>query len=1013
MNEKDFPYYLPPRIKEKFIGRSKDLEIISNNFKNDNTQIICSFSGVGKSTLALEYAYKLKDEEKCIPRWFNSNLKKQIEIEYKEFADVLDVKTESKSMKFISQKVNFLLEKSNSNILFIFDDLDDYDSIEEIIAGLPKNVKVLITSKNQILNCFVKKIEVNLFNIDEAKLYLDLNLKSINEEEKDQLINTVKTKTNQILPLKLNRLVHYFKEFPLFTFNKMIQNSVQLNFPNIQAIFFDRLVNQSHEAFRVLHLCSFLKFDFVTFSFLFNLTRNHFNKDMSEFKLHHLLNILNRFSFIKSTRINNKECFSITHSFIQEEIQIYADKIKSNVNSAIVDEIAEFLVDSIDKTQVNSTIRTRNEDVYKQASHLIEYLETGGIKHLMNKFLHIKLVEKMSYFELLINNDIQNCVAYNLKCLQLRKETLVENHPDIIKTINNIAVGFHIKGEYFSSLNYFLKIYEILSKQKNISIDLADCLNNLGQLYYDLGDYKKSLDYNKKAYEMKEQLLDINEINDARNLAKSQCQLAISYRSLGNYKMAIQFFLKSFEILLNLFNQHSEIDASMDLANSLSNLGKLFHDLGDYKKSLDYNYKSHEIKRKLCEINMPLIADSLSDTLDSIATSYNSLGEYGKALEYFFKSLDLKNKFFKGNHPEKANSLDSIGVVYHNLGRYEESLEFCLNAYEMRRLIYEPNHPCLAISLQNIGVAYRNIGDQKNLLDYFINAYEISENLMNSNLYFDLNSSLGEKSFEKEDVDLTKSYSFNHSTPFDSLEDCNKLIKKEFKEKNLKNELRNFKNLNSSQKDYKLSLEYFIECYKIREKIYNCDCHLDIAESLDNIATSYNCLGEFQKALEYYRKSLKIKKNLFDQKHPDIGTSYISIAIVYSNLENYKNSMKYFLKSFKLKNRLKDNRNSSDLRQIFRNVNLIYRSLDDNQKALMSRLSSFKKLNKYFNNFNFINQTNFSVSSLDSIVDDQIDANKTLPKNNDSINLIKLFEKIEKSQNFLNDFNNNVVVTEN
>ena len=48
MNEKvsDFPYYLPSR-KEKFIGRTKELQDIGQKFKNEQAQIncICSFSG--------------------------------------------------------------------------------------------------------------------------------------------------------------------------------------------------------------------------------------------------------------------------------------------------------------------------------------------------------------------------------------------------------------------------------------------------------------------------------------------------------------------------------------------------------------------------------------------------------------------------------------------------------------------------------------------------------------------------------------------------------------------------------------------------------------------------------------------------------------------------------------------------------------------------------------------------------------------------------------------------------
>ena len=320
----------------------------------------------------------------------------------------------------------------------------------------------------------------------------------------------------------------------------------------------------------------------------------------------------------------------------------------------------------------------------------------------------------------------------------------------------------------------------------------------------------------------------------------------------------------------------------------------------------------------------------------------------------------------------------------------------------------------MCLSLQNIGIAYRNIGDKKKLLHYYLKAHEISENLMDSSLYVNLYSSskdnCTENIFNKEELFLTQSFTFKDSTPSDSLEDFSKLFKFEQRDIRSNKDLKTFNNLiNNSHEDYKQSLAYLLESFKIRQRLYNDSCHLDIAESLDNIATTYNCLGEYQTAIEYYRNSLKIKKSLFDQKHPDIGTSYNNIAIVYSNMEDYKNSLKYFLKSFKLKNKLNNSQKNVELKKIINSVDLIYLNLDDNLKKQVSRFGSFKKLNKYFKNFIF---ENISMSS--SFTDHKPDlygkTNSEQQKYSEKITIKDLFKKIENTQNCLNNIDKKQIV---
>ncbi len=43
-----------------------------------------------------------------------------------------------------------------------------------------------------------------------------------------------------------------------------------------------------------------------------------------------------------------------------------------------------------------------------------------------------------------------------------------------------------------------------------------------------------------------------------------------------------------------------------------------------------------------------------------------------------------------------------------------------------------------------------------------------------------------------------------------------------------------------------------------------------MAASLNNLGSAYDSKGEYNKAIEYYTKSLKIRENILGNEHPDV-----------------------------------------------------------------------------------------------------------------------------------------------
>lgn len=72
------------------------------------------------------------------------------------------------------------------------------------------------------------------------------------------------------------------------------------------------------------------------------------------------------------------------------------------------------------------------------------------------------------------------------------------------------------------------------------------------------------------------------------------------------------------------------------------------------------------------------------------------------------------------------------------------------------------------------------------------------------------------------------------------------------------------------------AIQYSEEALALIEQMYGKD-HPDYATTLDNIATCYSNLGDYNKAIEYYNELITIQEKTIGTEHQDYATTTISI----------------------------------------------------------------------------------------------------------------------------------------
>ena len=302
--------------------------------------------------------------------------------------------------------------------------------------------------------------------------------------------------------------------------------------------------------------------------------------------------------------------------------------------------------------------------------------------------------------------DNRNSLRYKCQALTIRKELFGDDHPDTASSYNNVGGTYGVLGNYHKALEFQKKALDI--RQALFGDDhpeTANSYNNVGGTYGALGEYKKALEFQLKALNVCRAIFGDNH----PHTAYSYNSVGSYYRALGDLTKALEFQQKAFDIRRALFG-----DDHPDTAASYNNVGGIYRALGDHAKAMEFQNKSLDICRALLGDNHPHTATSYNN----VGGTYGKLGDLKKALEFQQKALDIRRTLFGDDHPETATTYNNVGTAYGALGDYKTALEFQQKALDICRTIFGDDHPDTATSYNNVGATYGELGDHKKALEF-------------------------------------------------------------------------------------------------------------------------------------------------------------------------------------------------------------------------------------------------------------------------------------------------------
>ena len=313
------------------------------------------------------------------------------------------------------------------------------------------------------------------------------------------------------------------------------------------------------------------------------------------------------------------------------------------------------------------------------------------------------------------NNGLYDSAFYSgNNALQLSQQ-LLNQGPDKIggelraikkglsDSYNNIGSVYYYKGEYFKTLEYWLKALKI-DKELNDKAGMGRRYGNIGVIYRNQSNYPQALDYYLKALKIAE------ELGYKNGKAKHLCNIGTVYYDQGNTSKALEYYFKA-------LNEAEALKDKKGVAADLGNIGMVYAKQNEYLMALEYYHKALKLDQELKNNN------GIVRHLSNIGTLYDIKGDFPKALEYFSKALKMDEEL--GDKNGIASDLGNIGAFYAKTGKFKEAEQSLKKAISLSDSIGSQDN--LREFEKSISQLYDTTGRYKLALIYYKKAIALKD----------------------------------------------------------------------------------------------------------------------------------------------------------------------------------------------------------------------------------------------------------------------------------------------
>ncbi|GHO76354.1 tetratricopeptide repeat protein [Ktedonobacter sp. SOSP1-85] len=640
------------------------------------SQAISGLGGVGKTQLAVEYAYRYREEYSYI-LWVRAESEESLVASYITLAHELNLpqKDERDQSQAIEAVKRWL--RNNGGWLFIFDNADEPGFLPEYVPTLPRG-HCLYTTRASTLGRLARSLEVESFTPEQGALFLlrraqllaaDVLLAQAPDQERELALQM--TREFGGLPLALDQAGAYIEETQtmLSVYWQMYQQrraellkrrGFSTDYPESVAttwsLSFERVEQQNQDAAELLRLCALLAPDAIPEDLLLAIG-TELGRPLASIvsrpqRFNEAIGVLMRYSFVKRDQ---------EHSLLS---------MHRLVQIVLREGLGEEEARTGEESFFSRLLRRRSS----RASQKKRVLQAARAVLPQSDF------EYWAIYELWL--------PHILACVDWSEPERVALE-DSASLLQKLCYYLRERGRYTEAASAARRALTIREQELGEGHRLTGIsLNELGSIYQEQGKYTEAEPLLKQGLVILQRKAGSE---DPSTLA-SLNNLAILYHSVGQFDLVETLYeqvLDARERKLGAWHP--------DTAGSLNNLGMFYHNQGRHEEAEPLLKRALEILQQAYGELHPDTAASLNN----LASLYYAQGRRKEAMDVLLQSISIKEGSLGSQHPSTAISQLGLAKFYQDVGRYAEAKAIYDQALPICERSFSPEHLQLRLARIN------------------------------------------------------------------------------------------------------------------------------------------------------------------------------------------------------------------------------------------------------------------------------------------------------------------------
>ncbi len=659
-----------------FTGREHVLAYLHETLDSKKTvaltqaRAISGLGGIGKTQIAVEYAYRYGHEYQAV-LWAKADAHKSLVSDFVTLADLLNLpeKDAADQRRAVDAVMRWL--QGHGQWLLILDNADDLEMVYDFLPTRGAG-HTLLTSRSQATGPNIKGIELEKMEREEGTLFLLRRAKILVEDaplecasDKDRREAGVIWELLDGLPLALDQVAAYIEEhqcrfadyLSLYQTRRedllkrrgaLSRRDYPKSVATTWSLSFEQVERTDPGAANLLRLCAFLHPDAIPEAMLLEAAAaldpllQAIAADQLRFD--EMVGALRQYSLVR----RNPETKTLTiHRLVQtvlkdamreDQQREWAERAVRTVNAAFPE--AEFVATWQQCQQYLPHAQTCAELIEQWE---MTFPEAARLLHRTGNYLY----ERGQYME---------AEPLYQRALAIREHMLGSYHPDVAQSLTDLALLYLGQGKYEQAEPLYQRALTIQEQALGPDHpDVAITLNDLAMLYYFQGKYEQVEPFHLRAR-------------------------TIFERALGP--------------------THPYVAAS------LNNMAKLCLAQGRYEAAEILMQRALVIREQVQGLDHPDVANSLHHLADLAAAQ----GKYTEAEELYRRALNMREQSLGPRHPNVAETLHEWARLCHTQGRDEQAAPMFRRALTIREQILGPKHPALADTLEAYADLLRKTG---------------------------------------------------------------------------------------------------------------------------------------------------------------------------------------------------------------------------------------------------------------------------------------------------------------